>query len=238
MTNIKAWRFLVGRNQYLDYRTVVAPSFMCEAGASSILAKVAEGDLTEKGFAIYREIYNSKAGNFTLVFRVIEATAEDTQIAGNGVLKDSFGRDIYLIEGIVLKGIMPGVVVTQKNLEDNHKHLAKYYREFWNYTTPNSTLRSESFDWYSVKTSCECLEYIKLKECNLKYKEKVSTETTICISSSEFVEQNNSWSYVDSKQLKNEISSVAFFPCGDLLAIQYEPQHQKVIVLNLREKKN
>lgn len=78
MKNIQAWGFLVSRNQYLDYRTVVAPSFMCQAGASSILSKAAEGDLTEKGSALYREIHNSKVGNLTLIFRVIEATAEES----------------------------------------------------------------------------------------------------------------------------------------------------------------
>ena len=44
--------FLVSRNQYLDYRTGVAPNFMCEARASSILAKVAEKDVTELAVAL------------------------------------------------------------------------------------------------------------------------------------------------------------------------------------------
>lgn len=120
MNNSQAWGFLVSRNQYLDYRTVVAPNFVCQAAASSILAKATEGDLTEQGFAVYREIHNSKVGDITLVFRVIEATAEDTGIEGNGVLKDSFGREIYLIEGIVLTGITPDVVVNQETIEEVH----------------------------------------------------------------------------------------------------------------------
>jgi hypothetical protein len=237
MKNIQAWGFLVSRNQYLDYRTVVAPGFMCEAGASSILAKVAEGDVTKKGFAISREIHNSKVGNLTLVFRVIEATAEDTEIAGNGVLKDSFGRDIYLIQGIVFKEKMPDVVVTQENLEDNHKYLVKYYRDFCDYITPNSTIQSEPFTLSFDNTSSECLEYNKLKEYNLNSKEKVNTENPICTKSSEFVEQNKLWYCVASKQRKGEVSSVAFFADADLLAIRYEPQHQKIIVLNWRENK-
>ncbi|MDJ0733923.1 MAG: hypothetical protein QNJ47_07535 [Nostocaceae cyanobacterium] len=117
MTNIQAWAFLVGCNQYLDYRTIVAPDFMCESKTSSLLAKAAGGDLTEVGTAYYREIHNSKVGDLTLVFRVIEATSENTGIEGRGVLKDSFGREIYLIEGIVLQGLQPDILVTQENLE-------------------------------------------------------------------------------------------------------------------------
>lgn len=145
MNNTEAWRFLVSRNQYLDYRTVVAPDFMCEAKVSSILAKAAEGDLTEQKTALYREIHNSRVGNLTLVFRVIEATVSNTGIEGNKVLKDSFGREIYLIEGIVLKGLIPNIVVTQENIEDTHKQLVDYYREFWECTTPNSAIASEHF---------------------------------------------------------------------------------------------
>ena len=59
--------------------------------------------------AFYREIRNSKVGDITLVFRVMEATAENTGIEGDGVLKDAFGREIYLIEGIVFEGLQPNL---------------------------------------------------------------------------------------------------------------------------------
>ncbi|MFM6474660.1 MAG: WD40 repeat domain-containing protein, partial [Dolichospermum sp.] len=143
MKNNNAWGFLVSRNQYLDYRTVVAPDFMCELGVSSILAKAAEGDITEKESGYYREIHNSKADDLTLVFRVIEATSQDIGISGNDVLKDSFGREIYLIEGIVFQGIIPDILVTWENLEEIHKSLVEYYREFWGFTTPSAALPSK-----------------------------------------------------------------------------------------------
>ena len=80
MTNIQAWAFLVGCNQYLDYRTIVAPSFMCELKMSSLLAKAAGGDLTDIGTAYYRKVHNSKVGEITLVFCVIETTSENTAV--------------------------------------------------------------------------------------------------------------------------------------------------------------
>lgn len=69
--SIEVWPFLVSRNPIIDYRTVVAPDFICKAGIAKLLARVAEGDLTQPGFAIRREILGSKEGNFTVVFRVI-----------------------------------------------------------------------------------------------------------------------------------------------------------------------
>ncbi|MFN6471475.1 MAG: hypothetical protein RMY36_017635 [Nostoc sp. SerVER01] len=168
MKSIQAWGFLVSRNQYLDYRTVVAPNFMCQSGTSSVLAKAAGGDLTQKGSAVYRKIDHPKLGHLTLVFRVIEATVKDTGIAGNGVLKDSFGREIRLIEGIVLKEIMPDIlvtkhiIVTERNLEEIHKQLVKYYREFWDYSTPNPAIPSEFFT-LPENSSNDCLNYQTLK---------------------------------------------------------------------------
>jgi WD40 repeat protein len=237
MKSIQAWGFLVSRNQYLDYRTVVAPNFMCQAGASSILAKAAEGDLTEKGSAFYREIHNSKVGNLTLIFRVIEATAEDTGIAGNGVLKDSFGREIYLIEGIVLKEIMPDIVATQENIEETHKQLVEYYREFWDCTTPNSAIPSEPFTLQADKSLGNCLDYHKLKEYVVDVKPKAISEKIVLVKKINNIEQIHSWRCIIVEKRRSEISSVAFFPDGDLLAIRYDPQHQKIIVWNWRENK-
>jgi len=224
MKNIQAWGFLVSRNQYLDYRTIVAPSFMCEASASSVLAKAAEGDLTEQGFAIYREIYNSKVGNLTLVFRVIEASAEDTGITGNGVLKDSFGREIYLIEGIVLKERMPNIVVNQENFEETHKHLLAYYREFWDYSTPNPTIPSEPFNLQPNNSVGNCLKYKKLKEYIVADQQKLQTEQLSLEQSQKL------WRHVSTDRFGGEISSVAFFPEGNLIAIRHD---QIITVWNL-----
>lgn len=176
MKNIDAWPFLVSCNKYLEYRTIVAPSFMCEARTSSILAKAAEGDLTEPGTALYREIHNSKVGNLTLVFRVVEATASATGIEGNGVLKDSFGREIYLIEGVLLRELMSDFVVTHEEFEVVHKQLVNYYREFWDCTTPNPAIPSESFTLPTGSNLNAQLEYKILKEYNVYSKQQTLVE--------------------------------------------------------------
>ena len=154
MKNYKAWRFLVSRNQYLDYRTVVAPDFICKSSVSSILAREANGDITEKYSLSYHEIRNPEVGDLTLAFRVIEATAQDTGIPGNGVLKDSFGREIYLIEGIVFREIIHDYdLVTWQKLEEIHKVLVNDYREFWEDTVYSQARPSESFDFPDVNDS-------------------------------------------------------------------------------------
>ena len=112
MSEIQAWRFLVSRNQFLDYRTVVAPNFICKANIAGLLAKVAEGDHTNDDSVYYREIHGSKVGDLTIIYRVIEVQARDINPEIDGALKDSFGREIYLIEGIVVKGIKNSISIT------------------------------------------------------------------------------------------------------------------------------
>ncbi|MDX2254778.1 MAG: WD40 repeat domain-containing protein [Pseudanabaenaceae cyanobacterium bins.39] len=144
MSEIKAWRFLVSRNQFLDYRTVVAPDFMCQANIASLLAKAAEGDPTNDDSVYYCEIYGSKVGDLTIIYRVKEAQARDVDPETNGALKDSFGREIYFIEGLVIKGINPSISVTVDVLELNHQKLVNDYRDFWEWVSPQTAIASKT----------------------------------------------------------------------------------------------
>ena len=143
MSEIQSWRFLVSRNQFLDYRTVVAPDFMCQANIASLLAKAAEGDRTNDDSIYYREIHGSKVGDLTIIYRVIEAQARDINPEMDGYLKDSFGREIYFIEGIVVKGIKLSISITFENLELNHQQLINDYRNFWEWVSPQPSILSE-----------------------------------------------------------------------------------------------
>jgi WD40 repeat protein len=142
MNEIQTWRFLVSRNQFLDYRTVVAPDFMCQANISSLLAKAAEGDPMNDDSAYCREIRGSKVGDLTIIYRVIEAQAKDIDPEIDGALKDSFGREIFWIEGIVVKGINAPISVTLEYLELNHQDLINDYRDFWEWLSPQPSISS------------------------------------------------------------------------------------------------
>ncbi|MCL1464524.1 hypothetical protein [Argonema galeatum] len=146
--NINAWPFLVSCNQHLDYRTVAAPNFICEAKISGLL-KAATADqeaLTEQGSAIYREIHNSKVGDITLVFRVVKGTNKDIGIESNDILKDKVGRVIYLIEGIVLREPNSDIVLTEESLEKAHKRLVSVYSNFWKRTSDVTVVPQEYLD--------------------------------------------------------------------------------------------
>ena len=134
--NQKVWCFLVSANKYLDYRTVVAPGFMCAQNYTLILAQAAGGEITDKGTAYYRRIINSKEGALTLVFRVIKAVKTDIGISEDGVVKDSFGRVIRLIEGVVLQGKVSetDIVITSEDFDKIHEEIIENYQKFWSQT--------------------------------------------------------------------------------------------------------
>ncbi len=217
MKNITAWSFLVSRNQSLDYRTVVAPDFMCAAGIAGLLARVTEGDLTEQGTALYREIHNSKAGDITLIFRIVEARAEDIG-TGNGVLKDLFGREISLIEGIALQGRVSNIVMTANHLEEAHKRILGDYRKFWEVEDSFSAVASGSFTLQSQGEETD-LRYIKLKPY---------VAATIVAATK--------WQWVyQSEDFRGEINSIAVFPDGKDIAIRYDDR--KILVWSLQERR-
>ena len=220
MKNPQSWCFLVSRNQYIDYRTIVAPKFICESKASSLLARAAEGDLTEQGTVFYREICHSKVGDLTLVFRVIEATSENTGIEGNGVLKDAFGREIHLIEGIVFKGIQPNVRVTQENFEEIHKQLIEYYREFWECTTSQPTIPSEIL---SVKTEQgleDCLIYNRLEAYYAGIQHQIQTKQK------NNLRNNQSWQNFNTQTYPKEVIVALYSSDKNYTVVQYEKKVQ------------
>ncbi|MGD1700470.1 hypothetical protein [Dapis sp. BLCC M229] len=144
--SIEVWPFLVSRNRYLDYRTVVAPDFICEAKTGNLLARVTTGDLTEPGKGFIRQIFGSKVGDFTIVYRILKATQKDLNSqVGDEILKDQFGREILLIEGVVIQEIKSkeAVFISQKNIEEIHQKLIEGYTEFWEHRDPNPAIPSD-----------------------------------------------------------------------------------------------
>ncbi len=134
--SIEVWPFLVSRNPYLDYRTVVAPDFICEAKTANLLARVTPGDLTEPGKGFIRQIFGSKVGDFTVVYQVLKATQKDLNYQkGDKILKDKFGREIFIIEGVVIQEIKSkeDVFISQKNIEEINHKLTKEFTGFWEY---------------------------------------------------------------------------------------------------------
>ena len=144
--SIEVWPFLVSRNRYIDYRTIVAPDFICDAKIANLLARAAEGELTEPGQGIIRQVIGSKARDFTIAFRVIKAIEKDINPTGeNNFLKDQFGREIYLFEGIVARGIREDFFVSDRNFQKAHYQLTTCYQKFWDLVSPSPAIPSQLF---------------------------------------------------------------------------------------------
>ena len=189
MSEIHCWRFLVSRSQFLGYRTVVAPDFMCQANITSLLAKSAEGDLTYENNAYYREIHGSKTGDLTLIYRIGEAQANYINAETEGLLKDSFGREIFFIEGIVVKGLQSSFSLSIEDLESIHYDLINDYREFWEWVSPQAAIASE-LNTIASATSDLKLDFLDLEPYIADNKQK-STLTKAITPALEF-KQNTS----------------------------------------------
>lgn len=208
MMSIKAWPFLISRNRYLDYRTVVAPDFI--SGTTTFLARAVGGDLSEDGQANYREIHNSKDGDMTLIFRVIEANSTDIGEEGSETLKDSFGRAISLIEGIIVQGRHSSILVNQEIFNYVHTEVVTYYRNFWSQMTPETALPSLSFELPNIE-SYNCLKPIFLEALDLK------------ASSTKIATHSEVWNRTQKLHIFDEVSSLVYSAEDEILAITNRP---------------
>jgi hypothetical protein len=131
---IKAWPFLVTRNQSIDYKTVVAPDFISLANIRSLLNKASDDDCCEQGKVYVRRIQGSKVGDFTIIFRVSRARQTDIGESGNDTLKDPFGREIYATKGFIVQEHPSQILhkIKRVHLKQVHYELIEKHRVFWN----------------------------------------------------------------------------------------------------------
>lgn len=231
MKNIQCGGFLVSRNQYLDYRTIAAPSFICKAGVSKLLAEVAEGELTEQSCAFYREIHGSKVGDFTLIYQVLEATSNQIGLPDDEILKDHFGREIYFIGGFVFQGLFSDsntIKVTQKEIDLIYEELKKCYQEFWNCMTPQPAIPLGVFTMPIETTIEEKLKLIPVKTYALNTQNSISIyEKT----DSKNIHKNISF---PTERFDDEIDSLVVGQDKSYIAIRYG---QTILIKNWAEGK-
>ena len=238
--NKEVWCFLVSANKYLDYRTVVAPDFMCEKKYTFVLAQTAGGEITDKDTAHYRKIINSKVGDLTLVFRVIEALETDIGISGDGNLKDSFGRVINLIEGIVFKGEVAekNICISSENFREIHNRIIEHFQKFWDEITPIPAYASKSFSLgNNVFQLIKLDDYIAVtkheKEVQLVTDEKSPEKEKSQEKCLEYHSQ--SWQSKILRKFRKEINSIAIYPSGKKIAIRYDENKIVIQILEFFE---
>lgn len=153
MKAIQTWDFLVSRNYILDYRTIVAPDFMCEARITSLLAQEADGQINPPDNPLYQKrVDNSPVGDLVLVYRVTEARSSYIGQEGAAILKDAFGREIDFVEGFVVRqeeysSNLDNQVLEQW-IDDSHQRIVGEFRNFWQWESPNSALPSRGINRY------------------------------------------------------------------------------------------
>jgi hypothetical protein len=125
-----AWPFLITRNQTLDYRTLLAPQFLIDAGATGVVIREADAGGDHPWPVSWRHVDDPKAGDLWLVFRSVAATASLVGGEDGQPLRDRSGRRIYLIEGLVVEGRNPNREAAESHLDRVHELAAEAYRPF------------------------------------------------------------------------------------------------------------
>ena len=69
-----AWPFVITRNQTLDYRTLIAPRFLIDAGRVGVLIREADARGDHPWPVTWQDVRDPKAGDLRLVFRSVAAT--------------------------------------------------------------------------------------------------------------------------------------------------------------------
>jgi len=90
---IQAFPFLVARTQF-EHSTIVTPSSFTRA----IYAAVNDAN-DRVGKIFRRNVFDEVDGHYSLIYRAVRAIDENGQ-----QIKDPFGRDIFLHEGLAIKG--------------------------------------------------------------------------------------------------------------------------------------
>ncbi|MDB9437716.1 hypothetical protein PN450_13140 [Dolichospermum lemmermannii CS-548] len=211
---IEGWVFLVSRSENLGFTTIVAPDFMCDASLSGLLASVAGGKITEARKAICRQIHNSAVGDLTLVFRVIKTTYEDMGIVGDGVIKDGFPREIPFIEGVVFKGKLTEVKVSEDIFAKIHNEIKHPYQTFWQWSSPKATIPSKL---QNFETSSEYFELIIQEPYTNSPKIENSSQKR--------------WELLYQIKLDHEICDFDISTQGDFLAVRLDDTWQTLAIV-------
>jgi hypothetical protein len=135
--NLQVWPFLVSRNRYLGYQTVVAPSFMVEANITGLLAHQVGGEPSD--YPQYLELPKTKVGDLSAIYRIVRAADE------NMVFRDESGRPILWIEGVVLRELAQHITFSDDVLQEAHRRVESEYQQFWKQTSEGPVRRSTPF---------------------------------------------------------------------------------------------
>jgi hypothetical protein len=129
MTEI-AYPFVVARNRTLDWRALVAPEELITSNEDYGLV-LQTGDEHPAPVTV-RRWNDHSARSWVLCYRSVPADPEFVGEGGTGQLKDKFGRNLYLVEGVALRGSgVPSTAQATELVEQVHGEAVSAFKSFW-----------------------------------------------------------------------------------------------------------
>ncbi|KAF0957313.1 hypothetical protein [Rhodococcus sp. T7] len=132
--NSEAWPFVVTRNSTLDWRPIAAPPFVIDARTDFLLVRHTAGDGAHPVPLTVRHVDGPIVGSLTLAFRSRAATralladSRDQE----SQLRDRFGRPVFVVEGLALRGDVHLEEATATAAIDRIQTITtKHFPSFW-----------------------------------------------------------------------------------------------------------
>lgn len=135
-SDITFYPFLIGCSLNIDYKIILMPKNLDEQETYLELSNSTDFErLSPLDTVFFRQVEfkKNKVKNFTVIFQIRCATKYDIGDTSDEILKDSYGRQIQLVEGVVISNLVPKetLFLTQKDLKNIHDLIINYYRNFW-----------------------------------------------------------------------------------------------------------
>lgn len=122
--------FVVARNKSLDWRPLLAPDPLIDAGEDYAL--VLETAAQHPTPVTVRPWQDSSGAAWVLVYRSVAARQDFVGQPGTDQLTDRFGRALYLVEGVAVRdGAAVSAERAQELVERAHAHAVPAFRDFW-----------------------------------------------------------------------------------------------------------
>lgn len=132
---VKAWPFVVARNRTLDWRPIAAPDFLVRDERQYVLLRTMIPDVAEDLAAWSSPAHivdDAQLGTMTVVSRTRLMTRAELGDDGNDPLIDSSGRDISVVEGLVVRGRYPDLATQLSGPSPaTTASTNDYFRSFW-----------------------------------------------------------------------------------------------------------
>ena len=130
----RAWPYAVSRGATSGYQAIVVPGFLADAEQAYILEYASRQETSEPGVVTVRDVVGAIEEPLSLVYRVLEVSADRYGLGGTDPLEDRAGRAIRAFEGLVMRlpaERVPSIGLTAADLEAVTAATSPAFRKLW-----------------------------------------------------------------------------------------------------------